>query len=150
MSNTNKMARPIRVFFLLFTFHVSLFTTMGCADPFARGEDKDEVATNGTAPEPDGGGVDDKIEISFTKDVYPVLQSKCSACHSTGGPGTGSGKYVLTGTSAGDYEKIRALVDPGSPADSKLLVKGITMALTAGSAEYETIKAWITQGAAND
>lgn len=146
MTKTNTSPHSIQVLILLLTAGCSWLTFSSCADPFSRGEVGEEVTTNGTAPDPDGGGVDDKIEISFSEDVYPILQSKCSACHA----GAGFGAYKLSGDVASDYPTVKALVDTASPGDSKLLVKGLTMALTAGSVEYETIKAWITQGAANN
>lgn len=130
----------------LITLHCSLITLAGCGDPFARGEAPDAVSGGGGAGGSGGdtgGGAGGK-EYSYTADVYPVFKSKCTACHNSAGPGA----FKLTGDPAADYAGIKTLVNTGSPADSALLVKGIAMGLSAASAEYETIKGWITQGAA--
>ncbi|MBI2061655.1 MAG: hypothetical protein HYT87_18095 [Nitrospirae bacterium] len=146
MPKSMQFSPSVRVLVLLLTAYGSLLTLSACGDPFSRGEAKEEVVVNGTVAAPEGVVVEDKIELSFSRDVYPILQSKCSGCHA----GAGFGSYKLSGVVASDYPTIKALVNTDSPAESKLLVKGITMALTAGSAEYETIKTWITQGAANN
>lgn len=143
MSCACKSHLRIQVLILLLTAYGSLLTLSSCGDPFSRGEALEEATVNGTGTQPEGEGDGGKTEVSFSKEVYPILQSKCSACHA----GAGFGTFKLTGVAASDYPTIKALVDTSSPAGSKLLVKGLTMALTAGSAEYETIKAWITQGA---
>lgn len=153
MRSTTSNLRSTPILFLLLAAYCLLLTLAGCGDPFARGEAVEALSggggtaggSMGGSGGDTGGGAGGK-EYSYTADVYPVFKSKCTACHSSAGPGA----FKLSGDPAADYAGIKTLVNTGSPADSTLLVKGTTpmMGLAAGSAEYETIKGWITQGAA--
>lgn len=129
--------------FLLLTTCGSLVTISSCGDPFGRGE---------TAETPDLT----TTEISFSSQILPALKSKCSACHSPSGAAGGT-SFVLTGDSAADHAAVATLVNTDSPADSKLLQKGTAReshggggVFTESSSEYQTIKAWVTQGAPNN
>jgi hypothetical protein len=117
----------------------ALLTTVGCFDPFYYGTRAGGEAVS------DG--------VTFEGDVYPILLSKCSACHEAGGAASGT-SYVLTSGAGADFDMINALVAPGDPAGSLLLQKP-SGAVTHGgggllaetSVEYQTIAAWIEQGA---
>ena len=109
-------------------------------DPFAYG-------TRGGA-----GAVPD--EIGFEGDVYPILLSYCSACHSEGAAAGGTA-FVLTNDAGADYPMVGALVSPGDPANSRLLQKGSGAVshgggavLSESSIDYRILASWIEQGAA--
>lgn len=111
--------------------------------PLERGEEG-EITT--------GGGVG--REVSYSQDVYPILQKKCSGCHGTGGVAS-STRYKLTGDASADYGTIKALVNTDNPDDSELLEKGSGRESHGGGKqlddnEYAIIKSWIEQGAKNN
>ncbi len=99
--------------------------------------------------------------VSFAKDVQPLLEVRCSACHVPGQPG-----YEASGLSTQGYEalmkgtKYGPVVIPGDALSSVLnmLVEGradpsIRMPhgdqpLTA--AEQQTLRLWVEQGAKNN
>ena len=93
----------------------------------------------------------------FGERVLPVLNARCLGCHQTGR--TGVGRLVLTGDADGDFNVVLTLVnDACTPANSTLLKKASTRPhpaadlaqsappLPAGSAEYQTVSAWIAGG----
>jgi WD40 repeat protein len=105
------------------------------------------------------GSVANAAEVSFYKQVRPILQTHCQGCHQPAKPG---GEYIMTShdrlLKAG--ESGSAAVVPGKPQESNLF-KQITPgadgkaempkgkpALT--EAERETIANWITAGAKDD
>ena len=61
-------------------------------------------------------------EVSFHKDVYPILEANCAVCHAPHGVG-----YARSGFSVQTYEtvmkgtKYGAVVIPGSSLDSNLV-----------------------------
>jgi hypothetical protein len=100
-------------------------------------------------------------QLSFARDVQPVLTSRCGACHVPGQAG-----FEASGLSIESYDslmkgtKFGAVVIPGDPLSSTLtmLVEGradpsIRMphggeALPA--AEQKTLHDWVAQGAKNN
>ena len=102
----------------------------------------------GPGPEPIPG------ESSFLRDVMPVFQSKCAACHGLG--------VAIAGVSLTSYDEMMAseasspLVVPGKPEESLLLTKLRDEASPmppSGLLPQERILAieeWIAQGAQND
>lgn len=100
-------------------------------------------------------------EVSFAKDVQPLLDVRCGSCHMPGGPGT-----EASGLSTQGYEalmkgtKFGPVVIPGDALSSALnmLVEGradpsIRMPhgdqpLTA--AEQTMLRRWVEQGAKNN
>lgn len=64
-----------------------------------------------------------KQEVSFTKEVRPILQKNCLSCHAPGGEG-----YAASGFSAETYEsvmkgtKLGSVIVPGSSISSTLVV----------------------------
>jgi hypothetical protein len=91
--------------------------------------------------------------VTYEGDVYPILWPECSACHKAGGS-AGNTALVLTNDADADYDMIFSLVTPGDPDASLLLqeASGATShlggsALPETSIEYQTIAAWVEQGA---
>jgi len=109
-------------------------------------------------------------EVSFQKDVNPILQGKCVSCHDGKGEGveasgfsvrtyddlmkgTRAGKVVVPGNSLSST--LYLLID--HQADPKIqMPPHHDVALSAGKmealsgVEINTIKAWIDQGAKNN
>src|SRR6476469_948977 len=96
-----------------------------------------------------------QAKVSFTKDVLPVLQRRCSACHS---PTVRSGKLSVVTYAA---LKSGGLSGPsfvsGRPADSPLYkttsVKAPTMPKDGpplSPKEQDTLRLWIAQGGRDD
>jgi hypothetical protein len=100
--------------------------------------------------------------VSYQKDVVPILDQHCKACHLPGQPG-----YVASGFEVGSYEslmkgtKFGPVVLPGDPLTSVLvmLVEGrvdpsLRMphgdATTPSKDEILTIRRWVEQGAKNN
>ncbi len=108
-------------------------------------------------------GCSGEAEISFNKDVKPILDENCLKCHVENGAG-----FVKTGLDMSSYEslmkgtKFGPIIEPGSSVSSTLarLISGnadpsLKMPHGAGSKplseqEIATIKAWIDQGAKNN
>ncbi len=103
-------------------------------------------------------GADEPSQVSFYKQIRPILQARCHGCHQ---PARAGGEYVMT-----DLERLRAggesetkAVVPGQPDDS-YLVELITPAdgqaempkgkPALAAAEVELIRRWIAQGAQDD
>jgi hypothetical protein len=104
----------------------------------------------GHAPGDGGHGSDGSqgADQAFEKLVYPILQRNCADCHSAG-PQDPSTNYVLTGNANQDRAMVLALVTPGDPADSRLLMQassadhGGGQRFATDSLEYQTIAYWI-------
>lgn len=98
---------------------------------------------------PDSGASDGGA--SFVT-VRPLIDDGCGRCHTAGGM-AGNTTFLLTGDAAAEYKAVRALVDPGAPAGSRLLAKatgqghGGGTIYRAGSPEYAALLAWISGGA---
>ncbi|HEY5601673.1 MAG TPA: c-type cytochrome domain-containing protein [Gammaproteobacteria bacterium] len=109
-----------------------------------------------------GCGNSSTSKVSFSKQVYPILTSRCLSCHTSEGEG-----YKKSGLSMETYDalmkgtKFGPVIVPGNPLSSSLvlLIEGkadpaITM--PHGSLqilpqqERDTIKQWIQQGAENN
>jgi mono/diheme cytochrome c family protein len=101
-------------------------------------------------------------KVSYAKDVAPIFDKYCRACHAPGAPG-----YEASGFGVQDYAavmkgtKFGAVVVPGDPTSSTLnvLVEGradpaLKMPHVEGSklseAEVATLRRWVEQGAKND
>ncbi len=85
--------------------------------------------------------------VSFNSNVMPILEARCKSCHGT------NGRFSVTTTNA-TYAEITALQANGA---QYMLDKAANTQAHAGgaiispsSAEYTTIKAWITEGAMNN
>jgi len=86
--------------------------------------------------------------IDFTRDVQPILATRCSGCH---GP-----QQQMKGLRVDDSKALLNVVTPGDSASSKLIQrvsstkKGFVMPPIGApltSAEIATLSAWIDQGA---
>lgn len=123
-----------------------LVALSGCAD-FDRGPVAEEPPDAGEVMPVDGGST----ASSFATSVEPLLTSVCLSCHRPAGA-AGSSHLVLTGTD--DLAQVLLLVDTSNPASSRLLTKasgtshGGGVIFAAGSAEYQTLFTWISEGAA--
>ena len=94
-------------------------------------------------------------QISFTRDVKPILARRCFACH---GPETNEGGLRLDDpqSAVGELDSGLHAVVPGRPEESELLARvmetdeGLRMPLEGEpltEKEIETFKAWIAGGA---
>ena len=100
-------------------------------------------------------------QVSYSKDVYPILQENCLSCHEPGGKGE-----VASGFNMATYEafmkgtKFGPVIVPGSGFSSTLAIliehKGdpsLNMPHKKHplpEEDIETIKLWIDQGAKNN
>ena len=101
-------------------------------------------------------------QVSYSKDVAPILEQRCQACHMPGQPG-----YVVSGFELGSYESLMKgtqfgpVVLPGDPLTSVLvmLIEGrvdpsLKMphgdATTPTEEQILTIRRWVEQGAKNN
>jgi len=101
-------------------------------------------------------------EVSFARDVVPVLDKHCKSCHVPGQPG-----YVVSGFELGSYESLMKgtvygpVVLPGDPLTSVLvmLIEGRVdpaLKMPHGDAtvptesEILTVRRWVEQGAKNN
>lgn len=131
---------------------LSLLLACGTDDPFARGEPKEPPAgQGGSQGGGGGGGGGDEGGVSFALEVDPILDARCASCHAGN-----VGGLTLIGDPASDYEAVISRVVPGDPDASLLLTKGRGEShgggaiLKAGQKDYDTIEAWILEGAANN
>jgi hypothetical protein len=106
-------------------------------------------------------------EQAFMANVYPILQSSCASCHQPVGNSGASeaansfrnNRFVLTGSEEGDFNVTLSMISNTCNAASNLLLSrpstaphplGATGQTTAplpvGSANYNTIAAWIAGG----
>jgi hypothetical protein len=101
-------------------------------------------------------------EVSYQKDVAPILAANCATCHVPGQPG-----YVASGLELDTYDslmkgtKFGQVVIPGDPLTSVLvmLIEGRadpSLKMPHGGAkpltkdEIKTIRRWVKQGARNN
>ncbi len=114
----------------------------------------------GNPVEPGGNDPGD-TPVSFSDDLWPVLESRCLSCHSTGNP---SGGFILDGdTSPGNFVDVESpgygpalIVETGSKENSVLYLKlvgdaayGSKMPLggSLSASEVEDFGSWIDAGA---
>ena len=101
-------------------------------------------------------------EVSYAKDVAPVIDEHCSQCHVAGQPG-----YVVSGLDTTSYEalmrgtKFGPVVLPGDPLTSTLimLIEGRadpSLKMPHGdakpleSSQIALLRQWVEQGAKNN
>jgi uncharacterized membrane protein len=109
-----------------------------------------------------GAGCARKQEVSYQKDVAPLLEKHCAACHTPGQSG-----YVVSGFELKDYQSLMKgtsfgpVVLPGDPLTSVLvmLIEGRadpSINMPHGGVnpltkeEIATIHLWVEQGAKNN
>jgi len=128
---------------------VVVLAVIGCAD-VERGPRPPEPDAAPDAAAMEAGAVDAGVPFAS---VFPLIDGGCKRCHMPGGMATDT-KFLLTGQAATDYAAVRALVDPASPAGSRLLAKASGQGHQGGviyrtsSTEYAALLAWIQAGAA--
>jgi hypothetical protein len=94
----------------------------------------------------DAGGPADP---TFETAVYPILESRCQGCHAAGRM-AGYSNLVLTGYAPMDRAMVAALVVPGDPTASLLLLRATGESHPPGevldpeSTDYHTIAKWIS------
>ena len=97
-------------------------------------------------------------EVSFSRDVNPILQKNCSECHTAGGKGIQvSGFSVESYASIMKGTKFGPVIDPGSSVSStmgRLISHKADPSINMPQgrpqmpkASLDTIAAWIDQGA---
>ena len=123
-----------------------------CAD-FSRGPSTAAPADGAAAAETNDAGGAETAAVSFAAAIEPLLLSACRGCHAQGQE-AGDTQFVLVGMAAADYATVSRLVNTAAPASSRLLLKmsgnnghGGGTVFAAGSPQYETVLAWIEQGA---
>lgn len=107
-------------------------------------------------------GCQQTAEVSYAKDVAPIIDEHCSQCHVAGQPG-----FVASGLDTTSYDalmrgtKFGAVVLPGDPLTSTLvmLIEGRadpSLKMPHGDAkplaadDIATIRKWVEQGAKNN
>ena len=103
----------------------------------------------GPAPADGGGDTGPVNDPTFEAQVYPVLLMRCGVCHAEGQE-AGLSKLVLTGDARLDRAMVVALVTPGQPTRSELLIEGSGVdshmggiRLPVDSADYAKLADWI-------
>lgn len=109
-----------------------------------------------------GCGNEPEKQVSFSKDIRPIIESNCIKCHAPGGPG-----YEASGLSMQTYEslmkgtKFGPVIKPGDALSSTLaiLIDGRadpSINMPHGNNEplsgeqIKTFEQWINQGAKNN
>ena len=108
-----------------------------------------------------GGGCSAEKTVSFERDVKPLLQKYCLACHSANGKG-----YAESGFSVESYSdvmkgtKFGPVIVPGSSVSSTLqrliehkahpLLNMPQGAVSLSREQVEIFRVWIDKGAKND
>lgn len=80
-------------------------------------------------------------KLTYTTDIKPILDQRCTSCHSSTGRAS---KLPLT-----SYQEVKVQVKPGDATNSRLYqsLNGGSMTGKADTQETETIKKWIDHGA---
>jgi len=88
--------------------------------------------------------------VSFNSNVMPILEAKCKSCHGS------NGNFSVT-TANATHANIIALQGNAVTSGTYLIDKGSNTVghgggnvISTSSAEYTTIKAWVTEGALNN
>jgi hypothetical protein len=138
---------------LLFMMIVLLgLLVSACGSPSSEVQPAADIAAE-TSATPATGDLPSKVEISYTKDIAPILEASCVKCHGV--------EKVSRGLDLTTYDKAMAgsvkgpVIIAGDAENSllyKLLVQGKMpkQGTKLTQAQIETIKAWIAQGALNN
>lgn len=106
---------------------------------------------------PDDGGNDPVGEVSYSNDVQPIFNGNCTSCHGSSGNVNVSSYSALmnsVGSNYGSNVVVRGdadasgLVDklePNPTHGSRMPIGG-----TLSTAQIQTIRAWINEGAQNN
>ncbi len=86
--------------------------------------------------------------ISFSKDIVPIFNSKCTACHGN------NGQVPNLATKAYDNLKTRYYINTAEPAKNKIYIKlnlsSSTHASKSSAEDQAKILFWIEKGAENN
>ena len=132
----------------IFAVAIFAFVLAGCggqtqqARPEAPPPGREEPVVE-TKPAPEEAPAPEPAEVSFSKDVQPILTASCIACHS---PSGSAAKYDLT-----SYDRLARLVVGGNADASKFFtVMQQGRMPPSGKLEQsklDLIRDWITRGA---
>jgi hypothetical protein len=120
--------------------------TAGCAD-FKRGAYWEQDADTGAAETADDGA------LGYAGDVHPLLDAGCERCHAAGNSASNTKFLLVADDPTASYAVVLEFVDLEQPEQSRLLSKGAgvghggAVIFDDSSSEYDTILAWIEQGA---
>lgn len=94
-------------------------------------------------PNPPGGGCD-TVAVSFNTEIWPIINTKCTSCHSGSFP---SGSLALT-NHAQVTASLPNIIDriERNPDDPLLMPQGAKL----DACSISKIKAWAAQGAVNN
>jgi hypothetical protein len=85
--------------------------------------------------------------VSFKTHVVPLLKMKCSACHSTGGPGADK-VHMFDSAGNARYSEIEdEIKDMVEETEAGRMPKGLPR---LSSGELSTLRAWRDRGAPNN
>lgn len=103
-----------------------------------------------------GGCIRGERQVSFQRDVQPILQANCIECHT---PSAGTG-YLETGLTMSTYEELMQgtvygpVIIPGDSRHSilNMLVEGRTphQREPLNNEEIEILRLWVEHGALNN
>jgi len=100
-----------------------------------------------TAPPNNGGGTCNTTNMSFSKDIVPILQSSCYSCHS-------NANQSVSGISLEGYSNVKVQVDNGSLVGAITHASGFTPMPQGGAklsdCTINKIKSWVNSGAPNN
>ncbi|MBW8684989.1 c-type cytochrome [Chitinophaga rhizophila] len=108
-------------------------------------KDNEEDVNN---PNPGGGGgtTCDTVDMRYTANIQPIIQSNCYSCH---GNGNASG-----GISLGNYASLKTQVDNGRLVGAITHASGFSPMPLGGAklsdCNINKIRAWIARGAQNN
>lgn len=116
-----------------------------------KNEDEDEEFTESSV-------VNIDVTLTFTGNVFPILQGDCFACHASVNNSAAFSAFPMSQNENTTYNEVITRVNLGTPPNSLLLQKATTNGVshsggqrfTVGSTEYNTILKWIQQGALNN
>ncbi len=91
--------------------------------------------------------------VSFTKDILPILQSRCVNCH--GGERVSNGLSMKTYTDLMSGSQNGPVVTPGNAADSTMIQMIAEQKMPKNGpkltpSQVQTITDWVNQGALNN
>ncbi len=83
------------------------------------------------------------LDVSYSKDIEPLINSSCaiSGCHVQGGSGTGI---------FANYENVKAKVDDGSFRQRVIVQKDMPPSSPLSDCQIKYIESWLNAGAPNN
>ena len=93
-----------------------------------------------------------RAAVTFSRDVEPLIQTRCAGCHSSKGSASKS-RYLLSGNFKLDYGATRRWLNMKVPSNSRLLSAAMGKGHSGGvflkksESAYRQLVAWISSGA---